>query len=202
METSSFNPESQQSNSASKVLVALERISKAFHSLLWDTAKKVGLSPIQIQILIFIGYHKKELSTISHLAKEFNLTKPTISDAVKTLEHKKLLKKSISISDKREYYISLTKQGKNIHSIVENYAEPIKNDLLDADQSDIDNLFTIISKVIYKLNRSGILTVQRTCYGCKFYSEKKENHYCELLKKTLLDNEIRVDCPEYKKRVA
>jgi DNA-binding MarR family transcriptional regulator len=91
MGTSSFDILDQQDNLGSKILVSLERVSKAFQSLLWDIAKREGLSPIQTNP--FIGYHKKELATIYQLAKEFNLTKPTLSYAVKTLEGKKLLNK-------------------------------------------------------------------------------------------------------------
>ncbi|MEO0333318.1 MAG: MarR family transcriptional regulator, partial [Bacteroidota bacterium] len=61
MEKSVFNPTNQQSDVSSKIVAGLERISEAFKVLLWEKAKSLGLSPIQIQILIFIAYHKSEL---------------------------------------------------------------------------------------------------------------------------------------------
>ena len=88
MNDSIFNPEFQNQNTSSKIIVALERISEAFKVLLWDKAKEYGLSPIQIQILIFVAYHKQELCNVSHLANEFNITKPTVSDAIKALVNK------------------------------------------------------------------------------------------------------------------
>ena len=84
-----FNLDNQNAGLNSKIVAGLERLSQAFRTLLWEKAKEFGLSPIQIQVLIFIHYHSKEKSTVSYLAQEFNLTKPTISDAIKALEQKK-----------------------------------------------------------------------------------------------------------------
>ena len=93
MKKSVFNTEFQQKSITSKIVVGLERISEVFKVLLWEHAKVIGLSPIQIQILIFIAYHKQELCNVSHLAKEFNVTKPTVSDAIKVLDRKKFIVK-------------------------------------------------------------------------------------------------------------
>ncbi|WP_234859068.1 MarR family transcriptional regulator [Aquimarina aquimarini] len=57
--------------------------------------------------MIFCAYHKENLCTVSYLAKEFNITKPTISDAVKVLEKKEMIFKNNTSSDHRSYYISL-----------------------------------------------------------------------------------------------
>ena len=91
MEGSIFNTKFQQNSITSKIVVGLERISEAFKGILWEHAKVIGLSPTQIQILIFIAYHKTKLCNVSHLAKEFNITKPTVSDAVRVLNNKKYI---------------------------------------------------------------------------------------------------------------
>ena len=79
MEKSVFDTSFQQESVSNKIVVGLERISEVFRTLLWAEAKKSGVSPIQIQILIFIAYHKSSLCTVSYLAKELDVTKPTIS---------------------------------------------------------------------------------------------------------------------------
>ena len=53
MSDSVFNPNHQETDISSKIVAGLERISEAFKVLLWEKAKLLGLSPIQIQILIF-----------------------------------------------------------------------------------------------------------------------------------------------------
>ncbi|GAA3582755.1 MarR family winged helix-turn-helix transcriptional regulator [Snuella lapsa] len=197
MDDSIFNPNGKQSTS-SKITVGLERISEAFKVLLWEKAKLVGLSPIQIQILIFTAYHQQNLCNVSHLAKEFNVTKPTISDAVRVLLQKELIIKKIASNDSRRYSIVLSGHGHKMVRDTENFAAPLHTQLESIETNDLENLFKTLAKLIYKLNRSGILTVQRTCYGCKFYAHKDNNDFCNLLNKPLKSEEIQLDCPEFK----
>ncbi len=197
MDSSIFNPQEQEHHISSKIVVGLERISEVFKILLWEKAKLVGLSPIQIQLLIFITYHKEELCNVSALAKEFNITKPTISDAVRILEKKGLIIKDFSSNDNRSYAIKVSDTGKKMVAEIENFANPLRDQLEGIQQVELESLFSTLSKLIYQLNQAEILTVQRTCYGCKFYDRQGMKDYCNLLDKELHNNEIRLDCPEY-----
>ena len=195
-----FNPEYQNNNVSSKIVAGLERVSEVFRVLLWEKAKEFGLSPIQIQILIFIAYHKTELCNVSHLAKEFNLTKPTISDAIRVLHKKELIIKDFSQQDSRSYSILLSESGKQIVSQTESFANPLKQQINTIANQDLDDLFKTLSKLIFKLNKAEILTVQRTCYGCKFYNNQENTDYCSLLEKELISSDIRLDCPEFEEK--
>ena len=197
MYKSVFDPNQQQKDISSKIVAGLERISEVFKILLWEKAKIVGLSPIQIQMLIFIAFHKQDLCNVSHLAKEFNVTKPTVSDAIKVLDRKGIIVKDFSSSDSRSYTIQLSSSGKKIVSETNDFAKPLKTQIDGFKQTDLENLFETVSELIYNLNQHGILTVQRTCYGCKFYQKNKKVDYCNLLDKELLNQDIRLDCPEF-----
>lgn len=196
-----FNPNNQETDLANKIVAGLERISEAFKVLLWEKAKALGLSPIQIQILIFIAYHKMEFCNVTHLAKEFNVTKPTISDVVRVLINKGFIEKIFPSSDSRSYTIQLTDEGKHIVSKTENFALPIKTQLKNTDASDLNSLFKTISNLIFQLNKSGVLTLQRTCYACKFHQKIQDRDYCNLLEKELLNSEIRIDCLEFEEKL-
>ena len=197
MEPKIFNPNEHQDELASKIVVGLERISEVFKVMLWEKAKTAGLSPIQIQLLIFVAYHKNELCNVSSLAKEFNVTKPTISDAIKVLVKKDLMIKDHSLADSRSYAIHLSAKGAQVVKETESFANPMRDNLNTLDNPDLEQLYSTLSKFIYQLNKSGLLTVQRTCFGCSFYQLKNENHHCNLLEKDLYNKDIRLDCPEY-----
>ncbi len=201
MKESVFNTESQQQNVTSKIVVGLERISEVFRILLWDHAKKNGLSPIQIQILIFLAYHKKVLCTVSYLAMEFNLTKPTISDAVRVLDKKGYIIKDYSSDDSRSYAILLSDLGKEMVVSTETFTNPIGEELNTIEKSDLESLFKSLSTLIFKLNSNGILTIQRMCFGCKFYDKSGTKDYCQLMEKELFSTDIRLDCPEFEKKI-
>ena len=197
MKKSIFNIEHQQTDLSSKIVAGLERISEVFRVLLWEHAKTLGLSPIQIQILVFLANHKTDYCTVSYLANEFNITKPTISDAIKVLERKKLIEKDYSSSDSRSYTVFLSEEGKSVVFQTEHFANPIKDQLSVIDQVDLDQLYLTITQLIYGLNHSGLLTVQRMCFACKFHSKTENGHFCNYLNAKLQHSDIRIDCPEF-----
>lgn len=197
--TNLFDPKVQESDLSSKSVVGLERISEVFRVLLWQKSNETGLSPIQIQLLIFIKNHDSSLANVSQLAREFNMKKPTISDAVKILFQKELITKE-SGSDARTYTILLTEKGKSMVDSLKDLGEPIKDILDELDASEKDALFQALAKVIFKLNQRGLIDVQRTCFGCRFYEKSSSGHYCYFIKKPLLGNGILLDCGDFQPR--
>ncbi len=202
MKKSTFNPAQQEKDISSKIVAGLERVSEVFKILLWEKAKLIGLSPIQIQLLIFIAYHKQDLCNVSHLAKEFNITKPTVSDAIKVLDKKGLVIKDYSSSDSRSYSIALSELGNEVVAQTYDFSGPLKKQVDSFSQDELAHLSATLIQLIYKLNRNGILQVQRTCYGCKFHHKHQKSDYCNLLQKELLTQEIRLDCPEYQEKAS
>ncbi len=182
----------------SKILNGLERISDVFKSLLWQKAKKYGISPIQIQILLFVANHREDICNVSYLAKEFQVTKATISDAIRVLVNKKLLEKDFSPMDRRRYNLMTTSEGSELIHDLSQYALPLHNTLNNFSQKELAGLFDTITKLIYQLNQTGIIQVQRTCFNCKYYKGDRGNkHFCNLLDKKLRIQDIRLDCQEF-----
>lgn len=192
-----FNLINQNSSLDNKIVAGLERLSQVFRILLWEKAKEHGLSPIQIQLLIFIQYHSTDKCTVSYLAQEFNFTKPTISDAIKVLEQKNFIKKNTDSSDTRSYTIQLTASGKKIVLETENFANPITEIITNSNEADKLILWENISNLISLLNRQEIINIQRTCFNCGHYTIKNKNAFCSLLNQKLLTKDIRIDCEEF-----
>jgi DNA-binding MarR family transcriptional regulator len=192
-----FNLEIQNANLENKIVAGLERLSQVFRILLWEKAKEFSLSPIQIQLLIFIQHHTADKTTISYLAQEFNFTKPTISDAIKVLEQKKLLIKYTDSHDTRSYTIQLTNLGKKIVTETGNYTNPLTTIIAKSSETDKKILWQNISKLIIQLNKLEVISVQRTCFNCKHYSLINKIPYCNLLNQKLETQDIRLDCNEF-----
>lgn len=192
-----FNLKEQNANLDSKIVAGLERLSQVFRILLWEKAKQHRLSPIQIQLLIFIKHHSANKSTISYLAQEFNVTKPTISDAIKVLEQKKMIKKLADEVDTRSYTIQLTAAGKTIVSDTEHFVNPVTEIIVDFNLPEKLVLWQNITKLITQLHQSGAISVQRTCHYCNHFSSKDKTPYCKLLEQKLLPQDIRIDCAEF-----
>ncbi len=133
--------------------------------------------------MIFIRHHSQDKSTISYLAQEFNFTKPTISDAIKVLEQKNLIKKNTDCKDTRSYRIQLTEQGKKEVFETENFANPSAIIISKSTQPDKLVLWENISNLITQLNNVEVISVRRTCFNCKHYAVKGKTHFVIYLTK-------------------
>lgn len=199
MAKSDFDLTQQNKNLDSKIVASLERIAQAFRVLLWDESKTLALTPIQVQVLIFLHFHSEDKRKVSFLAKEFNITKATISDTVKILENKKLISKEYLQHDTRSYIINLTQNGIDIAEKTSLFTKEIKAPINKLHNDDKENLLLSLLNIIRHLNQSGIINIQRMCMTCSYYkpAKKGQNHFCKLLNQELHIQDLRVDCPEY-----
>lgn len=203
MSKSDFDLAHQNQSTESKIVASLERIAQAFRVLLWEESKEFSLSPIQVQILIFLLYHSSEKRKVSYLADEFNMTKATISDTIKTLEQKNLITKEYEQHDTRSYIIHLTKKGKDIADKTSFFTKEIQAPIEKLHPDDKENLLLSLLNIIRHLNKSEVITIQRMCMTCTYYqpSDKGQKHFCKLLNQNLHISDLRIDCPEHKMKV-
>ncbi len=194
---SSFDLQTQEKKIESKIVVALERISEAFRVLLWNESKENSLSPIQVQLLIFLLFHAREKCRVSYLADEFNMTKATISDSVKVLQQKGLIQKVQDEYDSRSFTLELSPEGRQtaqqLSLFTRHLEKPLDKLTLTQKQVMLDGLL----RLIHELQKAGIITLQRMCFTCAHYRIEKDKHYCRLLETVLQDKDIRIDCPEH-----
>lgn len=192
-----FNLNNQNLGLDGKIIAGLDKLASVHRYLIWEQSKKFGLSPIQIQLLIFLKYHKSEHTTVSYLAKEFHVTKPTISDAVKTLFQKELVVKIDNPDDARSYALQLTVEGSVIVQETEVFTRPLQDVLAFENDTDKQKVWELLSKLLFQLTQMDIISVNRMCFSCQFYTQNSQGHYCNLLLKTLEPSEIRMDCGEH-----
>ncbi len=199
MSTSDFNLNHQNKSTESKIVASLERIAQAFRVLLWQESKENSLTPIQVQVLIFLRFHSDEKCKVSYLASEFNMTKATISDTIKTLGQKQLITKETQQHDTRSYIIKLTKKGKEIADKTSMFSKEIIKPIDSLHPDDKEHLLLSLLNIIRHLNQSGVITIQRMCLTCSYYdySNKTKKHFCKLLNQDLQPTDLRIDCPEH-----
>ena len=199
MGKSSFDLNHQNENIDSRIVAAMERIAQAFRVLLWNESKELSLSPIQIQLLIFLLFHSEEKRKVSYLADEFNMTKATISDSIKVLEQKKLIRKVNDKDDTRSYYIYLTGKGMEIAKQTATFTRQIEEPIAQLNSEDKVNLLISLTGIIQHLNQTGVITIQRMCKTCVYFSSGngKNPHFCHLLNQKLFNADLRLDCPDH-----
>jgi len=196
---SAFDPERHITNIDYKIVAALEKISEVFRVLLWTEAKEHKLSPIQLQLLIFLKYHSSEKQRrIASMAREFNLTKATISDSIKVLEQKGLIQRTDDEFDSRSFNFSLTEKGMKLTGMIENFTLPLDGAIAELSSQQKEFFLLSVLDLIFRLNQNSIITTQRMCYNCFYYGgDRQQNHFCNLMQKPLKVDELRIECPEH-----
>ncbi len=198
MKKSSFNLQTQNKNVDDRIVASLERISEVFRVLLWEQSKETGLSPIQIQTLIFLLGHSSNLCKITYLAREFNVTKPTISDTVRVLEEKKLVARLPDPDDTRSQTIQLTAPGRLVAEKTSGFADTLRKSIETIPEVHKSAVLLSLLNIINQLHLGGVIRIQRMCFACRFFDVRKnERNYCLLLKKPLDPDDLRLDCPEF-----
>ena len=199
MKDSDFNLDFQNQHIESKIVAALERISQAFRVLLWEKSKDYSLSPIMIQILIFLDNHSLEKRKVSYLADEFNMTKATISDSVRVLVKKELVRKEYDSTDNRSQFLILTDKGRDIVRKASLFSQDIRKPVEQMEEAEKEILLLKLLDIISFLNKTGVITIQRMCLSCRYHEYKSDSkeHFCHLLNERLKISDLRIDCPEH-----
>jgi DNA-binding MarR family transcriptional regulator len=201
-----FNLPSQHGDVDAKIVAALERLGQVFRILLRERAQEYGLSPIQAQFLVYLLYHDVELRRVSQLAREFDFTQATVSDAVDSLKAKGLISKVHWPEDRRVMTLRLTPEGELVAAELSTWADTIKQhlDLCASEEKEV--VMHFLMRLIGSLQKSGVITVARMCVTCHFFQRDAHQgtgspHHCRLLDVPLGGSDLRVDCPEYEHAV-
>lgn len=194
-----LDPHPYDSSTDDKIVDSLEKVAQAIRVLLWNQSKEHALSPLQVQILLYLLRQRPENRKVSALAAEFDMSKATISDTVKTLGQKGLIIREREEKDTRSFVIHLTERGRQIAETTSVFARQIRTPIRNMPQSDKENLLLSLMDIIRHLNRAGVITVQRMCATCAHYSppEGGRLHFCNLLNQELHATDLRIDCPEH-----
>jgi DNA-binding MarR family transcriptional regulator len=201
-----FDPSAQHENVDARIVATLERLSQVFRVRLREEARQHNLSPIQAQFLIYLLHHDVELRRVSQLAREFDLTQATVSDAVASLESKGFIQREQWPEDRRIVTLRLTSNGAKLATTLSNWADPVREHLKHFPPGERETVMRFLMELAGSMQRSGLITVARMCVTCRFFRRdirpgKPSPHHCGLLDVPLGRPNLRVDCPEHEAAV-
>ncbi len=181
-----------------KIISGVERLSTLFRARLWIDAKAEGLTPLQAQIIMLIDKQSGKRHSITTIAAEFSVTKATVSAVVKTLLSKNLIIKKEDKKDSRGFFVLLTPQGKKYSATMSNSHFFFYQFIENLPQTDIEHIWDALLKLLFHLQKSGIIPV-RMCLICRHFQEPKGNAqaFCMLMRTPLSISSLRIDCPEH-----
>lgn len=199
MNHSAIDLDDQKHMLEAKLTTGFVNIAVALRAMLWQECLAVNISPIQGQILIFCQNHPPQLCRIGSLAREFCLTKPTISDAVKTLERKGLLTKHNDPEDLRSFDLILTDAGAAIAQQVARFPDTLQKMLDEVPETRKAQLELLLTQLTVQLKELGILSGQRSCVSCQhsIKHRSKKSYYCTLYQSKMGRAEVKLNCADF-----
>jgi DNA-binding MarR family transcriptional regulator len=197
-----FDPSSQHGDVDKKIVAALDRISQAYRVLLQEEAQGRSLSPIQARFLVHLLHHRDELGRVGRLAEEFGLSRATVSDAVRTLESKGLVRRELWPRDGRVASLKLTPAGEEAAAGLSGWTAVVEEQLGAFAPEEKEAVMRFLMRLISALQGEGVISLARMCITCRFFRPdthpgSASPHHCALLDQPLSGAGLRTDCPEH-----
>lgn len=190
------------SNIDAKIVDALVKITQVHRILLWEIAKNENLSPLQMQFLEYVNRYPAEICTVSAIAREFDLTKATVSDSLRALEEKGLVFKEKEESDRRTSFLGITAEGKRIVKRLSRWHDPMLSVLAGLPEGQKEGVLLFLMRLISAFFTEGIMSVPRVCIACaqfkwNEYPSSTKPHLCSLTGRRMSDADLNIGCSRY-----
>jgi DNA-binding MarR family transcriptional regulator len=181
-----------------RVLAAIERLAQARRAHTQDMATAHGLSPLQLEVLRCLHDPTDRPRGSSSLARELDVSIPTITDAVATLRSKNLVTENNDHNDARRRILALTSRGRAIAINTARERLSIAESLQGLGTQRQAATLHVLLQLIAEYHRRGVLGVDRSCATCRFHrTAANGSQRCELLGVALKATDLRVNCPEH-----
>lgn len=189
-----------------RIVTGIERLAHCVRILLWDAAKQGQLSPLQIQLLIFLNTHPEDRCRISSLAREFDLSRPTVSGAMAVLSGKGLVSKRVSQSDRRFFTMQLTRPGRKLAAKLADWPSEIARQLGCISPHTREIAAGFLTELIALLQQAGVITVARMCTTCAHFLKGvhirgDKPHHCKLTDRPIAGWELQFDCNSHQQSI-
>jgi DNA-binding MarR family transcriptional regulator len=190
-----------------KLVESLERLSRVFKVLFWEEAKRARISPLQVQILLYLHENPHRPGGVSRLAMEFGVTQATISDAVRSLEEKGYLTKAVRPEDRRLKLLKLSLKGHRLAIRAERRRARLEHRVASAADGRKQDTLHFLLELLRGLQEEGFLTDMRLCLSCRNFEHRggpveEPAFYCTLTQTPLVITDVNFNCPEFLPRRA
>lgn len=183
-----------------RIAAALERIERLTRSDGQRTADRLALSPLQMRVLGVL--RSKGPARVGDLARELMVTPGTVSEAVRVLEEKALVRKEPDPEEHRAVQVHLTRRGQGAAKRAGRLsAETLGPVLASMGTEGSGELLGSLLRFLQALERQGLIETTRMCSNCEHFRPWKgrggKPHYCALIEDSIGKAELQVDCPEF-----
>ncbi len=174
----------------------LERLANLLRIETRTFGLKHGLQPVQIEALTYLTQCNRYSDTPLAVTEFLGLTKGTVSQSLKILEEKGLLRKRQDAEDKRVIHLIPTAKGRKLiqQSIPE---KGLKRALTKTTTSQAQDLEENLRSILRGLQQQNNQKTFAACHTCRFNEHHPGGYLCGLTQETLTEKDIQLICREH-----
>lgn len=181
----------------------IERLCNLVRADVRAVCNKHGMRPVQLEALGFLMQCNRYSDTPQAVAEYLGLTKGTVSQTLKVLEKKGLLRKYSDAGDKRLVHLKPTARGRRlVERAVPAEALTLGIDKLSRSESQV--AVESLRLLLRSVQQANELKTFAPCHTCRFNQKHEGGYFCELTQESLAAQDIVLLCREhqYPKAVA
>ena len=163
-------------------------------------AEANDLSSTQLRVLSWLYVGPPPAARSTSLARELNVSDPTVSDAIGALARKGLVTRRRDPSDGRSHQLVLTAAGRRAAAEIHRWTAPAEIATSKLDRLEAEQLLDSLIGVMGRLHDAGVLPVSRACSTCTQLGVEPgqpRSYHCLFYDTPLSVAELRVDCPDH-----
>lgn len=197
-----FDPRARITPSA-QAMIGLYRLAQGLQHRLRQRGQARGLSPAQVQTLLFLRYARPGVRTIGGLAQRLGCTVATASEVAAALERKGLLQRHPWEEDQRVITLSLTPAGEQEITALEGWLDDLETTLAALPPAQQHALRTAVQALVRTLQQAGDVVIYEMCWGCQFFrpyahpETPQTPHHCAFVDTPLSDPHTYLECPDF-----
>ncbi len=196
-----FDPQHRKDNRSARISMALFRMSQVIKNVTQSESNVLGLTPVQIQALLFAAYTRSDVATVGNFAKTIGTTHVTAVKILNRIVERGLIIKSQKAEDRRVTLLSLTENGWEIVYNLDGWGHILEDALQFLPEEVLTHFEFGLGSIISILQKKGHLVVSEPCLGCIHFrpdtGDTTTPHYCELIQKYLTHEASLKECPEH-----
>ncbi|TGD84017.1 MarR family transcriptional regulator [Mycolicibacterium sp. CH28] len=170
------------------------------HVVARRAAEANDLSSTQLRVLSWLHVGSPPAARSTALARELNVSDPTVSDAIGALTRKGLVERRRDPRDGRSHQLVLTAAGKHTAAAIHRWTAPAEIATSKLDRVEAERLLDSLIAVMGQLHLAGLMPVSRACSTCVQLGVgpgSPRGYHCLFYDTPMTVADLRVDCVDH-----
>lgn len=174
----------------------IERLGNLVRADVRAACHAQGVRPVQFEALSYLSQCNRYSDTPQAVAEYLGLTKGTVSQTLKVLQEKGLLRKRDDKRDRRVVHLKPTARGRGLVALVVP-SESVANGIGSLPANEQHATVETLQHLLRSIQQANGLKTFAPCHTCRFNQQREDGYFCELTQEPLTVGDVSLLCREH-----